>query len=70
MKTMENEMKEEKEAERQVCSHVLSWVDSCGDTDTRRREEYRRSRTSVPQRRRRSAMKRWPRRCTRSALRG
>lgn len=69
-KAREKEMKEEKEAERQVrLNHkyrhmtwaTLIWVI---------RNEYKQSRINAPQRRKRNDTRRWPRRCTRNESSG
>jgi hypothetical protein len=63
VKAKEKEMKDEKEAERQVSTglytaDIMFWMLICTC-----REEYKRSRTSVLRRRRRPGTRSWRRRC-------
>jgi len=68
MKAKEKEMKDEKEAERQVgCPNVYS---HCSCSQSYSREKCNPSKTNVLQRLKKNDMRRWPRRCTRSGWNG
>lgn len=70
MKAKEKEMKEEKEEERQVCGDLFfdkkPSLPSTHFTHNVRSAEFKQSKTSEQERKRRNDTRRWPKRCTAS----